>query len=163
MKTVERKMVYKASAQDVFECLDDLGITGMHMEKSSMPLMGGKMNLEFLTPQKTGLHTKYRWTGKIFWMTLDFTVMVTNWIKNQEKTWETIGKPALIIYSWFRMHLKIENYIEGTVAMLSIDYEKPKGLFNKLLCFLVGDWYAKWCLKNMLNDTEKRILVIAVE
>jgi hypothetical protein len=54
--------------------LDDLGVTGMHMTKSSVPMMGGKMNLEFLSSHKTELNTKYRWTGNVLWMQLDFTV-----------------------------------------------------------------------------------------
>jgi hypothetical protein len=157
MKTIERTMLYNASSKDVFECMDDLGVTGMHMTESSMPMMGGKMNLEFLTVQKSGLNTKYRWTGKVLWMNLDFTVQVIKWIGEHEKTWETIGNPKMIIYSWFRMHLKVEKINAGSTASLSISYEKPNGLFNKIICFLFGHWYSRWCLKNMLNDTEKRL------
>lgn len=162
MKTLERTMLYKASAKDVFECMDDLGVTGMHMTESSMPMMGGKMNLEFLSDQKTGLNTKYRWTGKVLWMNLDFTVLVTKWIKGQEKTWETIGNPRLIIYSWFQMQLKVEKTGEGSMAFLSLSYEKPKGLFNNIICFVLGDWYAKWCLRNMLSDAKKRLSMTAI-
>ena len=77
VKTIEKFKVFHASPANVFDCLDDLGVTGMHMRESSMPMMGGKMNLQFLTPHKTGLGTKYRWTGKVMWWPLDFTVEVT--------------------------------------------------------------------------------------
>lgn len=157
MKTIEQTMLYKAPSKDVFECMDDLGVTGMHMTESSMPMMGGKMNLEFLTLQKKGLNTKYRWTGKVLWMPLDFTVLVTKWIEDKEKTWETIDNPKMIIYSWFRMHLKVERIENGSKAFLSISYEKPMGIFNKIICFFLGDWYSKWCLRNILNDTEKSL------
>ena len=157
MKTVERTKIFQASPEEVFDCLDDLGITGMHMTKSSMPMMGGKMDLEFLTEQKKGLHTKYRWTGKVLWWNLDFTVLVTNWIRGKEKAWETIGVTKLIIYSWFRMNLKIKEVPEGSAAQLSISYEKPNGFFNQILCFLLGSWYCKWCIKNMLSDTENNL------
>lgn len=157
MKTLEQTMLYQASSKDVFECMDDLGVAGMHMTESSMPMMGGKMNLEFLTVQKKGINTKYRWTGKVLWMPLDFTVLVTKWTEDKEKTWETIDNPKMIIFSWFRMHLKVERMENGSIAFLSISYEKPKGLFNKILCYLLGDWYSKWCLINMLNDTKKRL------
>ena len=149
--------MYNAPAKLVFDCIDDLGVTGMHMTESSMPMMGGKMNLEFLTPWKTGLNTKYRWTGKVLWMNLDFTVLVIKWVNGHEKTWETIGNPKLIIYSWFQMHLKVDQNHDGSIACLSISYEKPKGFFNKLVCFLLGQWYSNWCLRNMLNDTGKRL------
>ena len=55
MKTIERTKHYTASPEEVFDLIDDLGVTGMHMTQSSMPMMGGKMNLQFLTPHKTGL------------------------------------------------------------------------------------------------------------
>ena len=100
MKTLSRTEAYQSTPEKVFQCLDDLGITGMHMTKSSTPMMGGKLNLEFLTPHHTGLGSKYRWTGNVMWMKMNFTVEVTNWIQGKEKTWETIGEARVIIYSW---------------------------------------------------------------
>ena len=157
MKTIEKIKNYHASIDEVFDCLDDLSVTGMHMTESSMPMMGGKMNLEFLSPKKIGLNTKYRWTGKVLWMVLDFTVLVTKWIKGKEKSWETVGVARMIIYSWFRMDLKVEVDRLQTTAVLSISYERPKGFFNRVLSFLLADWYCRWCLKNMLNDTETKL------
>lgn len=157
MKTIESIKTYAASAENVFDCLDDLSITGMHMSQSSIPMMGGKMNIEFLTPYKTGLHTKYRWTGNVLWMTLDFTVLVTQWTRGMVKSWETVGPAKLIVMSWFKMDLNVEGLEQQTTAHLSISYEKPNGFFNRVLCFLFADWYCRWCLKNMLNDTEKRL------
>ena len=157
MKTLEQFKVFQASPEAVFNCLDDLGVTGMHMTESSMPMMGGKMDLQFLTSHKTGLATKYRWTGKVMWWPLDFTVEVIKWIGGKEKIWKTTGPVKLIIYSWFQMNLKVWGDKEDSVARLSISYEKPNGLFNQFLCFLAGDWYCKWCLNNMLDDTERKL------
>lgn len=157
MKTIQKIKKFRADPYAVFNCIDDLGVTGMHMTKSSMAMMGGKMELQFLTPHKTGLHTKYRWTGKVLWLPLDFTVQVTKWINGKEKTWETIGLAKIILYSWFQMKLKIDTNSSETTAALYFSYEKPTGIANKILCFLLGEWYGKWCLKNMLNDTEKKL------
>lgn len=129
----------------------------MHMTKSSMPMMGGKLNLEFITRHHTGLGSKYRWTGKVMWMEMDFTVEVTKWLDGKEKTWETIGHPKVIIYSWYRMHLEISGDDNITKAELAISYEKPKGGFNKIICFLLGDWYCRWCLKHMLGDCKTSV------
>ena len=90
-------------------------------------------------------------------MVLDFTVLVTKWIKGKEKSWETVGVARMIIYSWFRMDLKVEVDRLQTTAVLSISYERPKGFFNRVLSFLLADWYCRWCLKNMLNDTETKL------
>jgi len=152
MKTLERTQTYYASAKDVFSSIDNLGVTGMHMTQSS-PMMGGsKLNLEFLTANHTGVGSKYRWTGKMMWMPMDFTVEVIKWNPPEEKIWETIGETKIIIYSWYRMHLQVMPISDGTQAELSITYEKPKGFFNKILSYLFADWYCHWCLKKMLGD-----------
>jgi hypothetical protein len=158
MKTLSRKEIFPASAQQVFKTIDDLGVTGMHMTESSMMMMGSKLNLEFLTQNKTGLGSRYRWTGKMMGLAMDFTVEVTKWINAVEKTWETIGDTKLIIYSWYRMKLQVNEVNGKTEAELSISYEKPKGLFNGILCFFLADWYCRWCLKKMLGDAKKAIV-----
>ena len=157
MKTVRKTKVYQASQEEVFDTLDDLGISGMHMTKSSMPMMGGELNLSFLTEFTKGPNTRYRWTGKVLWWKMDFTVQVMNWIKGREKTWETVGPARLIIFSWFRMELKVNPVPEGTLVELSISYKKPKGFLNLLLFYLLGGWYCRWCIDNMLGDTKRKL------
>jgi len=155
MRTVERSKEYNVRADVVFDALDDLSVTGMHMTQSSMAMMGGKMHLEFLSKHIRGLYTRYRWTGKALWMNLDFTVEVTKWVDGKEKIWKTVGPANLIIYRWFQMRLKVSPTAgDSSIATLSITYKKPRGMLLQLVCFLLGDWYAKWCLNKMLNDTD---------
>lgn len=157
MKILERTQWFNASPEAVFNCLDDLGVTGMHMESSSLPMMGGKLQLEFLTPNKTGPFTSYRWRGNVLWWKLDFTVVVTHWVAGRAKTWQTIGRPRLLLYEWFEMHLDVVSSGEGTTAHLFFTYEKPAGVLNQLLCALLGSWYGKWCLNHMLEDAQKAL------
>ena len=157
MKTIKRKEVYDAPPEKVFSCIDDLGVTGMHMTKSSGMMMGSKLNLEYLAANHTGLGSKYRWTGTMMGMKMDFTVEVTKWIEGVEKVWETIGEAKMIIYSWYRMHLLVYPNGNITHAELSISYEKPKGWFAKIISFFFADWYCNWCLKNMLSDSKRKI------
>lgn len=157
MKSINRIETYNATPEQVFKTIDDLGVTGMHMTRSSMMMMGSKLNLEFLTENHTGLGSRYRWTGKMMGLKMDFTVEVTKWISGKEKIWETIGEAKLIIYSWYRMQLIILPTLNGCKAELSISYEKPKGFFNKILSFLFAGWYCKWCLKHMLGDAKKSL------
>ena len=157
MKTLKKIATYNSTPDKVFKSIDDLGVTGMHMTKSSMPMMGGKLNLEFLTEHHTGLGSKYRWTGKVVGMIMDFTVEVTKWIDGREKIWGTIGTPKLILYAWFKMQLVVSTSPSGVQAELSITYEKPNGWFYRLLSFFLADWYCKWCLKHMLEDAAKSL------
>ena len=157
MKTISRIEKYNAKPEAVFKCIDDLGVTGMHMTQSSPMMMGSKLKLEFLTENHTGRGSKYKWTGKMIGMRMDFEVEVTKWIFPKEKIWETIGDTKLIIYSWYRMHLIVTPITNGSKAELSISYENPKGFFNKILSFLFAGWYCRWCLKNMLRDAKKSL------
>lgn len=125
MKTVTRNIFIQSAPEKVFETLDNLGVTGMHMTKSSAMMMGSKLNLEYLTANHTGLGSTYRWTGKMMGMKMDFTVEVTKWVNGTEKTWETIGEARMIIYSWYRMHLLVRPKGNTTEAELSITYERP--------------------------------------
>jgi len=45
------------------------------------------------------LGSKYRWTGRMMGLKMDFTVTVTKWVAGIEKVWETIGEAKMIIYS----------------------------------------------------------------
>ena len=157
MKTISRIEKYDASPAQVFRCIDDLGVTGSHMTQSSGMMMGSKLNLNYLTKNKTGLGSKYRWTGKMVGFKMDFTVEVTKWIEGKEKVWETIGPTKLIIYSWYRINLIVKALADGTEAKLSITYKKPEGVFNKILCFLFANWYCRWCLRQMLGDAKRTV------
>lgn len=157
MKTLSRTEIFKASAEDVFKAIDDLGVTGTHMTKSSMMMMGSKLELKYLTSHQTGLGSKYRWTGKMMGLKMDFTVEVTKWIKGKEKVWETVGDTKLIIYSWYQMVLKMRPIDSQTKTVLSISYKKPSGIINQILSFLFADWYCRWCLRKMLEDARTNI------
>lgn len=154
MKTITRIETFDAPVNEVFKTIDDLGVTGMHMTQSSAMMMGSKLHLEFLTENNSGLGSIYRWYGKMLGLKMDFTVEVTKWINGEEKIWETVGTPTLIIYSWYRMHLKVLPLSTGAQAELSISYKKPRGFFNKILSFFFADWYCRWCLKKMLGDAK---------
>lgn len=157
MKTITRIEIYNASPEKVFHYLDDLGVTGMHMTRSSVMMMGSKLHLEYLTENKTGRGSKYRWTGAMMAMKMDFTVEVITWVEGVEKVWETIGEARMIIYSWYRMHLLVYPKGNITLAELSITYKRPKGWFAKIVSFLFADWYCNWCLKNMLTAAKKQL------
>lgn len=152
----ERTMVINGMPEDVFAFMDDIRNTGRHMTENSGAMAGSKLHLEWLTDHKTGLGTKYRWTGKVVGMKMDFTVEVSKWVKGKEKVWGTVGDAKMIVIDWFEMYLVLTPYENGkTQAQLGIYYTKPKG---KFLGFLLGKSYSKWCVKSMLKDTKKHFL-----
>ena len=157
MKSLKKEMIIHSPPQKVFAFMDDLSKTGMHMTENSMMMMGSKLMLEQLPGPCRGVGATFHWHGKVMGMPVDITETVTKWIEGQEKVWETIGQPKIIILGWYRMILKTKPSKEGTLASLQIDYTQPDGWFYKLLYFLLSRWYCNWCLNNMLNDTKRNL------
>ena len=162
MKTKSKHILIHSSPDKVFAYMDNIGNTGMHMMKSSMPMMGSKLQLQQLSSNNVGPDVKFRWFGKMIGLTMDFTVIVTKWIQSQEKVWETVGDARMIILSWYRMHLLLIPIDESTKVELSIDYEKPKNLFFGFIAFFLAPLYANWCLGNMLHDSQMALQISPV-
>lgn len=140
--------------------MDNIGNTGMHMTKSSAPMMGSKLELKQHSENATGLNSKFRWFGKMMGFSMDFTVAVTKWIKEREKVWETIGEAKMIILRWYQMRLVIYPEGQDTKAELSIAYTKPKNIFFRCIAFFLAPLYANWCLNNMLQDSKRTLEAI---
>ena len=152
VKYYEREIIINGQPEDVFAFMDDIKNTGKHMTESSGAMAGSKLKIEWLSPNTTGLGTKYRLTGKVVGMKMDFTVEVSKWITGKEKVWGTVGEAKMIVIDSFEMHLTIVKEDKGTSKVrLSINYTKHRGVMG----FLFGKWYSKWCVKSMLKDTKK--------
>ncbi|MEO7176525.1 MAG: SRPBCC family protein [Saprospiraceae bacterium] len=155
MATKSKNIIIHVSIEKVFAYMDNIGNTGMHMTKNSMPMMGSKLVLKQLSENATGLNSKFHWFGKMMGFSMDFTVVVTKWIKDKEKVWETIGKAKMIILGWYQMRLVLFQEGQNTKAELSIAYTKPTNLFFRIISFFLAPLYANWCLNNMLQDSKK--------
>lgn len=150
----EQSIDIKANPNEVFAFMDDIHNTGWHMEKSSMPMMGSRMEVEVLSKNSNGLGATYRWTGRVLGLPLDFSETVVTWLKGKERVWRTIGEPKIIIMGHYEMSFKLRPVLEGTNLTVSIDYELPKAPFWKFVGWLLAGWYSKWCLNNMCKDAK---------
>ncbi len=157
MKTKSKSILIHSTPEKVFQQMDDFSKTGMHMSESSMMMMGSKLTLEKLSDIATGVGASFRWHGKMMGMKMDFSETVTKWEQNKLKEWEIVGDAKIIIMSWYRMWFEISPAENGTLAKISISYLPPKEWYYKILSFFFANWYCKWCLNNMLNDTKKNL------
>ena len=157
MKTLTKQIQINSTPDRVFEYMDNLGNTGMHMMESSAMMMGSKLYLEQISEKATGLQSKFHWYGKMMGLKMDFTVVVTKWTPPKEKEWETIGEAKMIILGWYKMRLLLSPSREGTLTELSISYTYPQNVFGKILAFFLSRWYGNWCLKNLLNDSKNEL------
>ena len=156
MKIVTKTIVIRAAPPVVFAYMDAIGNTGAHMMNDSSMMMGSGLQLKQLSANATGPDARYRWSGKVMGFPMDFTVVVTKWLKDYEKIWETTGHPKMLILSWYQMQLLVRpgsDQYQSTVS-LCIRYKRPKPLFWRIVSFLLADWYANWCVNSMLQDSK---------
>lgn len=162
MRRLSESIEINAPADVVFRHVDDIRNTGMHMTESSMPMMGGALALEVLSPNPLGLGATYRMHGKVMGMTIDFTETVTEWVPNRKRVWKTIGEPKLIIMGGYEMSFLVEPVGGGSRLTFGISYDLPESFFGRILGWLLGNWYGRWCLRNMCRDAKSALERAAV-
>lgn len=146
-----------APPDKVFAHMDDINNVGWHMSgESSMPMMGSRLRLEVIDGRK-GVGATYRWKGSVMGMVIDIKESVTKWIGNKEKTWQTIGKPKMIVMSEYTMHLLLTPTERGTRVMFEIDYSLPKTPWGWITGMLLASRYAKWCLRRACEDAKRAL------
>ena len=77
MKILTKNILIHSTQEKVFAYMDNIGNTGTHMTKSSMPIMGSKLEFKQLSKNATGLNSQFHWYGKMIGFTMDFKVVVT--------------------------------------------------------------------------------------
>lgn len=118
-------ILIRTPRETVFRFMDDPSRGGMHMTGRSMMMMGSRLVVEQLSPNPTGTNARFRWHGRMMGIPMDFTTIVTSWVLDAEKTWETERGARMIILSWYRMRLALSDGTHGTNATLSLEWERP--------------------------------------
>jgi hypothetical protein len=157
MKSALKSVLINASPEAVFRYVDDIRNIGWHMTKSSMPLMGSKLNLEIVSPNQSGKGASYRWSGKVMGFTIDFLETVTTWQPNEEKRWRTVGEPRLVIISNYEMCFLVSPADGQTRLTFGIAYDLPQALLWRFLGWLLVGWYCNWCLGHMIADAKNAL------
>lgn len=149
---LEDKIFVPVKAEEVFSFVDDHMNFSSHMTKPSLMMGGGKM--EIITDDKHGqaVGSHIKLNGKIFGIELYLDEVITERNPPLLKVWKTVGTPKLLIIGDYQMKVQIELQEKGSLLQVSIDYELPKK--NVLLGKLFGEFYAKWCVNQMITDTK---------
>jgi hypothetical protein len=150
----EHSAAINASAERVFDLLDDQTRLTEHMSKRSWKLGWGKMEtvLDAQQGRSVGSHIVLR--GRVFGMRLFLDEVVLMREPPLKKIWETVGDLRLLVIGSYRMGFYLTP--DGTKAQLrvAIDYELPTKGIARLLGRLFGRPYAKWCTRQMVRDAQ---------
>ena len=103
-----------ASAERVFNKLDDQTRLSAHMSKRSWKLGWGKMEtvLDAQQGRSAGSHIVLR--GRVFGIQLYLDEVVITRNPPLQKTWETVGEPRLLVIGSYRMGFNLTP--DGTKA-----------------------------------------------
>lgn len=153
-KHFEESVVVDASAPEVFEYADDHRNFSSHMNKSSMMMAGSKMEtgVDEGHGQKEGSHITM--TGSIFGIKLFLDEVVNIHDAPRQKEWHTVGDLSLLVVDHYKLGFKIAPVEGASKLTVYIDYNMPKSFKTRLLGFLLGGMYAKWCVRQMTGGVK---------
>ena len=156
----EHSASINASAERVFEQLDDQTRLTEHMGKRSWKMGWGRMEtvVDAQQGRSVGSHIVLR--GRVFGLRLYLDEVVTRREPPLTKTRETVGEPRLLVIGPYRMGFDLMP--NGTTAQLrvAIDYELPTKGITRVLGRLFGRSYANWCTRQMVRDAQNIFLEV---
>ena len=146
----ESNAVVRGSAGDVFARLDDQTRLSAHMSKRSWKMGWGKMETVLDSQRGHSVGSHIVLSGRVFGLRLYLDEVVTVREEPFHKTWQTTGSPKLLVIGRYQMGFDLTPDGLFTRIRVAIDYELPPIGFARLLGRLFGQWYAKWCTRQMI-------------
>jgi hypothetical protein len=140
-----------ASAESVFEHLDDQRHLGAHMSQSSWMMAGSRMEYVFDAANGRAVGATIGLRGSVLGVPISVDEVVVERVPPKRKTWETIGFPKLLVIGHYRMGFEIQPEGERSRLRVFIDYTLPPNLLAQLF----GNAYARWCTATMVSDARK--------
>ena len=113
---------------------------------------GGSMEISADEGGGARVGSHIRLNGRAFGFSLFLDEVVTHSEPPASKVWETVGEPKLLVIGAYRMGFAIEHDSASTKLHVFIDYDLPRNRLARILAFLLGGFYASWCVKSMVSD-----------
>ncbi len=156
MKHYEESMFIKASVEELFAYVDDHKNFSSHMNKSSWMMGGGSMQTQIDEEkgQKVGSHIRMH--GKVFGITLFLDEVIIKYEVPFHKEWQTVGDLKLLVIDHYKLGFEIEPKDNGSNFKVYIDYYLPESPGTRILGYLFGGMYARWCVQQMIKGASNQ-------
>jgi uncharacterized membrane protein len=154
----EQKVRLPIGAEELFSYADDFSKLSSHMNKSSSMMMGGSMETSLDQARGRAIGSHVRMTGKMG-IGLSLEEIVTEREPPRHKAWETVGRQRLIVIDSYRLGFDITEG-ESSELRVFIDYNLPAAPSLRWLGLMFGNFYAKWCVQQMVNDARKHFMPV---
>lgn len=140
------------AVETLFAHLDDHRRLSAHMARRSWLMAGSRMTVatDEGHGQRVGSHIYL--AGRVLGIPLSVDEVVEEYRRPERKTWQTLGEPRLLVIGEYRMGFETASVAEGTRLRVFIEYALPTGKVTRWLGRLMGDAYARWCVRMMLAD-----------
>lgn len=152
-----------ASAEALFDYLDDQARLGSHMQTPSMMMLGGRMSYGFDEAQGRAVGSVIRMEGRILGGSLSVEEVVVERQPPHRKVWETRGRPNLLVIGAYRMGFEITPSGVSSRLRVFIDYDYPSSVTGKIVGAMFGPIYARWCVERMAKDAISGFRAISVD
>ncbi len=126
------------------------------MSNASWMMMGSKMDISTDNKHGKEIGSHIYLKGSILGIRLSIDEVVTEHKPPLTKSWKTVKVKNLFVVGHYSMKLEIFPQEQHSLFRVSIDYTLPDK--NRWLGLLLGDWYARWCVQQMINDTRDYFL-----
>lgn len=152
-----------ATAGEVFAFADDFTKLSSHMAGSSMMMMGSSMktSLDAGRGQAVGSHVVM--TGRMLGIDLSLEEVVREREPPRRKEWETVGSPRLLVIGSYRLGFEISSVGGRAELRVFIGYNLPSSPGQRFLGRFVGPVYARWCVRQMVNDARRQFARLPAE
>lgn len=150
--SAESRVRIQASAEALFEYLDDHRRVAGHMSQPSMMMLGGRMSYEVDQTQGREIGGRVRMTGAMLGVRLGVEEAIIERRPPFRKVWETTGSPRLVVIGSYRMGFDIEATQGDSDLRVFIDYDLPPTATGRLIGAFLGPRYARWCVGRIAAD-----------
>lgn len=154
--SAESRVRIQASAEALFDYLDDHRRLAGHMSQPSMMMLGSRMSYEFDQTEGREIGGRIRMTGAILGVRLGVEETIIERRPPFRKVWETTGSPRLVVIGSYRMGFDIEATQDGSDLRVFIDYDLPATTTARLIGGFFGPIYARWCVGRIASDAAIR-------
>lgn len=139
----------------VFAQMDVHTRLSSHMSEPSWRTGWGRMKTELDEGHGQKVGSRMRLSGRVFGVELSVEETVTERTPPRLKVWESTGAPKLLVIGHYRMGFELSPHGNGSMLRVFIEYALPESGLGLWLGRLFGQRYARWCTRQMVDDTVK--------
>ncbi|MBW9116402.1 SRPBCC family protein [Rhizobium cauense] len=146
----------QAPPQQVFAFLDDPTVVVAHMQKPSLMMLGATTEYDVDPGKGQAVGSIVKMRGKVLGMELLVEEIITEWQPPWRKSWQTLGRPKLLVIDSYHMDFVIRPITQGCRVTVKIQYSYSRSPVGSWLGGIPAKAYARWCVAKITSEAGNR-------